>query len=91
MVNENDMGPFVLVSFCVYSFRWLQTFFFFFCIFFCLFAYWGFWFQLFVDVFIVLLLYGLLVWLHTFFYIAVVPIVLLCMTYSCRMGCLFKI
>ena len=40
MVNENDMGPFVLVSFCVYSFR-LAANFFFFGIIFCLSTYWG--------------------------------------------------
>jgi hypothetical protein len=58
MVNENDMGSYVFVSFCVCSFRWLQILFFFFCIIFCLSAYWGFCFQLFVDGLIVLLLDG---------------------------------
>ena len=51
MVNENDMGPYVFVSFCVCSFRCLQTLFF--CIFFCL-SIDG----LFVDGLIVLLLDG---------------------------------
>ena len=34
MVNENDMGPFVLVSFCVYSFHLAENFFFFFWVYF---------------------------------------------------------
>ena len=85
--------PLFLCLFVYMVFVWLQTFFFFLGIFFCLSADWGFWFQLFVDGFgfIVLLSDGLLVWLHTFFYIAVVLIVLLCMTCSCRMSYLFRI
>ena len=83
--------PMFLCLFVHIVFVGCKPFFFFFCIFFCLSAYWGFWFQLFVDGFTVLLSNGLLVWLHTFFYIVVVPIVLLCMTYSCRKDWLFRI